>query len=265
MIGEWPSGLTILNATISEDFIADSLLNINMNYTIMKFTDDDFTPEFGLPSLYCTLNDTRFYIDADHMMQELVVVEDSDSDSTANNNNNNNIEHVSVPIRVFSSAKISRRDEPYIWLNVSCEDNFFARKLKPKFNRNSPLIIRIRVLEPAESLAFFTKTTGHEWFDREQFVFTVDEDFTGVVGEMATSINEAAHVLNLKTSYRIESEEKPLLEKLRVNSDGELEIVKGFDYELGEKVFNFTVAVQLIDPKLPSKVSEFHHFTHKLS
>lgn len=241
-----------MDATISEDFIPDSLLNINSNYTIMKFVDGDFTLEFGLPSLYCTLNDTRFYIDADHMLQELAAAVGDDQD---NSESKSTIEHISVPIRVFSSAKISRRDEPYIWLNISCEDNFFARKLNPKFNRNSPLIVRIRVLEPAESLASFTKSTGHEWFDREQFVFTVDEDFTGVVGEMATAINEAAIALNLKSDYKIESEDKRLVEKLRVNSDGELEIIKGFDYEHGEKVFNFTVAVQLIDAKLPSKVS----------
>lgn len=248
MLDESPSGVTIIDATISEDFIPDALLNINSNYTIMKFADGDFTPEFGLPSIYCTLNDTRFYIDADHMLQELAAEQD-DSDSKRT------IEHISVPIRVFSSAKISRRDEPYIWLNISCEDNFFARKFNPKFNRNSPLIVRIRVLEPAESLASFTKSTGHEWFNREQFVFTIYENFIGVIGEMATAINQAAIDLNLKSDYKIESEDKRLIEKLRVNSDGELEIIKGFDYEHGEKVFNFTVAVQLIDAKLPSKVS----------
>lgn len=252
-MGESPSDLTILNATIPEDFYPNSLLNINSNYTILKFTDSDFTSDYGLPSVQCWLNDTRFYIDVEYMMQELAVVLAMPFSMD---------QQLSLPIRVSSSAKISRRDEPLIWLSVTCEDNYFARSLKPQFNTNAPLLIRVNVLEAISAMAGLMSSSGQEWFDRDQFFFAVDENFMGVVGEMATAINEAAQALDLKVAYEIEGSPNDLLgEHLKVDNEGELEVIKGFDYERGERLFNFSVAAHLSDAKNPLKVLLFKGFS----
>lgn len=238
-MGQSPTGVTILDATLPEDFIPNTLLNINSNYTVLKFTDADFSPEFGLPSLYCRLNDTRFYIETEFMMHELQA--------------NASTDRLSVPIRVASSGvHISFLEEPVIWLNVTCEDNSFARKITPLHNYNPPVIIRIRVLEQ-DGLVSLAKA-GREWFDREQFVFVVDEDKVGVVGGLATVISQAAETLNLRVEYSIEGP-KGIEKKLKVNPSGELEVLSGLDFENGERLFNFTVTVHLSNGRDLTKVN----------
>lgn len=199
-----------------------------MLVTLLKITDADFSPDFGLPSIYCRLNDSRFFIESERMMHELQA--------------NASIDRVSLPIRVSESAIFSRKHEPFVWLNVTCEDNAFARKLKPTFNSNSPIIVRINVTEPA-GLASFSKSNS-EWFDQEQFVFMIDENKIGVLGELATTIRMAAQELNLKSAYSIEGPER-LQKNVIVNSEGQLEVVKPFDFEQGDISYNFTVTALL--------------------
>lgn len=210
--------------------------------------DGDFSADYGLPSIYCRLNDTRFYVETEHMISQL--------------QSNSSLTELSLPIRVAGAGiRINRHEEPIIWIDVTCEDNSYARRLKPVFNRNAPLFIRVRVLKPGglESLS----KAGAEWFDQDQFVFTVDEDKTGKLGTLASTISEAAEKLDLKVVYKIDGPERAQ-ECLNVNDKGELYVVKPFDFERGDKMFNFTVDAQISDLKNPSKVNSQSTFQFNL-
>lgn len=220
-----------MDARVSEDFFPNQLVSL------LKIRDADFSPEYGLPSVFCRLNDTRFYIETERMMHELMA--------------NSSIDRVSVPVRVSESAQFSGRHEPILWLNVTCEDNSFARKLKPRFNTNPPILVRVSVAAPT-GLSSFTKS-GSEWFDQEQFVFVVDEDRVDVLGDLATTIRQAAEELKLKTVYSIEGPER-LRRNLKINNKGQLEVVEPFDFERGDVSYNFTVVAQLSDPLDSTKV-----------
>jgi hypothetical protein len=219
--------LKTIQAILPEDFIPNSLINMNSSYTILKYVDADFSPEFGIWSVYCRLNDTRFYIDTDHMMQEL---------------ERPFAQQVSLLIRVLGQgARISREEEPTIWLNVTCEDNFFTRKLKPiEFNQNS-LVVQIEVIDSKMNV-------DSEWFSKEQFVFNVDENYVGPLGKLGTSSSVA-----WASEYRIEGSELAR-DHLKMNGD-ELKVEKAFDYELGEHVLNFTVRVHTVHVASGLKVS----------
>lgn len=209
-----------------------------MLITLLKIYDADFSPDFGLSSVYCRLNDTRFYIESERMMHELQA--------------NSSVDRVSLPIRVSESARFNRRQEPIVWLNVTCEDNTFARKLKPKFNTNPATLVRVSVIEPA-GLSSLAKASS-QWFDRDQFVFEVDEDKVGVLGDLGKTIRQAADKLKLKNVYSIEGSER-VQKCLTVNADGQLEVVKPFDFEKGDVSYNFSVIAQLSNPNDTKKVS----------
>ncbi|RNA01642.1 Cadherin [Brachionus plicatilis] len=203
-----------LNATLDKNFYQHTLLNINSTHFIPKVQDKDFSDEFGLKSLYCRINDTRFYLDHEYMSAEL----------------ENQFNSVSILVRVLTNPDNLNKD--IIWLNVTCEDNYFNRK--SQFNTNS-FIVRLSITETKDA-AF------GQIFNKTEYVLNVDENWIGPLAHIGNVLP------NVKINYKIDgftNEQTIFLNQHLYMDQNQLVLRQPLDYENSDKIFNFTITANL--------------------
>ncbi len=168
-----------INATLYKNFAPNTLININEEYSIMKYNDADFSSEFGVKSLYCYVNDTRFYVDNEFMSMEIGKVKD----------NVNVLKNgISLLVRVrdghddFFDDDANSNDQP-ISLNVTCQDNFFnGNGLNSLFHST---LVHVRIVAETDSiLSLEDKIIRRKpVFEHETYTFNVNESWTGFIGK----------------------------------------------------------------------------------
>jgi hypothetical protein len=150
----------VLEATIDEDYLENNLvINLNNEYLLLEFVDEDFSEKYGVQSLHFTLNDTRFFVENKYVEDDYVV----------------------PLIKVGNANAFDREKDPELWLKLTCEDNYFGRKL----NKNETffsyeLLIHLRILESKSKQAQLQSSL----FVNDTFTFSVKEGFTGIIGQL---------------------------------------------------------------------------------
>ncbi|CAF0762269.1 unnamed protein product [Brachionus calyciflorus] len=203
-----------LNATMETNFVQNSLININDTHFIPKIRDLDFSDEFGLKSLHCRVNDTRFYMDNEYISAEIEY----------------GISSISMLVRVLTNPDNINKDT--IWLNVTCEDNYFNRKSNT-FNSNS-FLIKLDIVESDRDVTIF---------DKSEYIFKIDENSIGTVGQLA---NSSINKFNI--NYKIEGNNHEQTDKLNhyfYMNQNTLVLRQKLDYENSEKILNFSVIASL--------------------
>lgn len=207
------------NSSLNQDFAPNTLININDTHFIPQISDLDFSADFGLRSLYFKVNDSRFYIDNEFMSAEL-----EHQDNKA----------LSLLIRVLTSPEnINKQSEPVIWLNVTCEDNYFNRKLNRANNLNShwslSFLIKLNIVD-----SILDQNT--ELFDHSEYTFRIDERWTGQIGRIGRENK-------IQIKYKLEGhsqEHTQLLDEYFEIKENILFLKKQVDFEMGQHFFNFT-------------------------
>jgi hypothetical protein len=218
-----PEDKTALEGHINEDYIYNSVMvDFGEELFLPKFIDEDFSEKYGFKSLHFSLNDTRFYIENKYSFDDW----------------NRAMSHVSPVIRVMKPDVLDRASEPLIWLNLTCEDNYFGRKYnKDEVFHSISVPVRVSITE--SKLNAIEREMS--LFSSENFDLSVDENFVGLVGELSNSTNSSV-------VFKIESAD-PDAELAFVSEHFEMDgnrlmLKKPLDFESGKNRLRFDVNAQ---------------------
>ncbi len=167
----------IIDATIESASSSSFILNNKIKFDReIRFDDLDFSPEFGVESLYLRVNDSRFSIDHEAILNEL------DSYRT---NKNITKSGILLIIKCLTSIDQLVENEPIIWLNVTCEDNYlFSRYNKEKINSKS-ILIQLNVTKSAMLLNDSElKSDLYPIFEKSIYEFSINENWTGLLTKL---------------------------------------------------------------------------------
>jgi len=163
--------------TLNENFEADTLVNINEDYFILKLNDADFSKEFGVKSVYCYTNDTRFYIDNEFISNELSKIS---SDVNVLNNG------ISLLIRSKNGHETLERNilskSDLLYLNVTCKDSYFQNSKGFDFKSTS-ILLRIQIIADPILSSEELKIRRKPIFEKDTYTFNVNESWTGYIGK----------------------------------------------------------------------------------
>jgi hypothetical protein len=163
--------------TLNENFEADTLVNINEDYFILKLNDADFSKEFGVKSVYCYTNDTRFYIDNEFINNELNKI-----GSNINVLNNG----ISLLIRSKNGHEKLQRNRlsktDLLYLNVTCKDSYFQNSKGFDFKSTS-ILFRIQIIADPTLSSEELKIRRKPIFEKDTYTFNVNESWTGYIGK----------------------------------------------------------------------------------
>ena len=166
-----------IDATLNENFEPDTLININEDYFILKLNDDDFSKKYGVKSVYCYTNDTRFYVDNEFITNELGKF--TDNVNVVRNG-------ISLLIRAknghetFSKNRLLNND--FFFLNVTCNDNYFQSNLGLDFKSKS-ITFRIQIIADPMLSIDELKIRRKPIFEKDIYTFNVNESWTGFIGK----------------------------------------------------------------------------------
>jgi hypothetical protein len=202
--------LTHVEATLDEDFVLNTMINMDKQYKSLVFQDLDFSEEYGVRSLYFELNDTRFEVNNEFISSQLESLEPNE-------------QKIEVQVRVRVGHEFFNiRQEPVVWLNLTCQDNYFNRRFKRdnSFWTESVLIRLSLVPSPAELM-----------FDKDLYFFDVKENWNGFIGKINSSISSASYELTPSSLFEL-------------RNSNELYLVKNLDYEHDEKLYNLNATAK---------------------
>ena len=162
---------------LNENFEADKLVNINEDYFVLKLNDADFSKEFGVKSVYCYTNDTRFYIDNEFISNELSKIS---SDVNVLNNG------ISLLIRSKNGHETLQRNRlsksDLLYLNVTCRDSYFQDSKGFDFKSTS-ILLRIQIIADPILSSEELKIRRKPIFEKDTYTFNVNESWTGYIGK----------------------------------------------------------------------------------
>jgi len=105
----------------------------------VRFTDLDFSPEFGIESIYFSVNDTRFQVNNQMIFNHLQSKQTSD---------------FTIPFvlnKLTSSnddeATVSDDENKVIWIEVTVQDNYFSRRSNRARHNSKKFIVKLTVLD----------------------------------------------------------------------------------------------------------------------
>ena len=213
----------VLEAFVDEDYLHNSLMiNIGGDFFLPEFTDLDFSEKYGLESLHFTLNDTRFYVENKYNMES---------------NRNKSLNYVTPLIKIGNADGLDRGSEPFIWLQLTCEDNYFGRKLnKDETFFSKTLLIRVEIRESR------MRQIEREMslFSNVSFSFDIDEGYSGLIGELNNS-TETDIIYKFEVNKREDFE--LISEHFRIESN-RLYLKVPFDYEKGQTRVEFGISAR---------------------
>ena len=112
----------------------------------------------------------------------------------------------------------------FIWLNVTCEDNYVYSRLNREKVLSTSLLIRVNITMPVN------KSLNLPVFEKKLYEFTIDENWTGLLANMSI-IND------LTVTYSLLSN----TDYFELANGNELKLIKQVDYDKGQRVFNLTI------------------------
>ena len=186
-------------------------------------------PEFSVESLYLRVNDSRFTIDHEAILNEL--------DSYRSNANNLTKSGILLIIKCLTSIDQLLGSESssssLIWLNVTCEDNYlFSRYNKDEINSKS-ILIKLNVTK--SELEDGKNDLEYPKFEKPVYEFTINENWTGLL----TKLN-ALNSQDLNVSFSLVQK----TDQFKILNENEPTIVKPADYDDNQRVFNFTIKAE---------------------
>jgi hypothetical protein len=221
---------TMLEATIDEDYIRNGLVVKFEQHgaeLTPEFVDADFSEQYGLRSLHFAVNDTRFAVENKYILHKV----------------NHSLSFVSPQVKIVNAEGIKRVVEPVVWLNLTCEDNYFGRgDTDSKFHSVS-ILIKVQIHESKLTIDMSPFTiTG----DGDALKFTVDEGFVGVIGAL-NNRSTAGDSKNFTYSFDLSELDKETSEAVSEHlavRDGQLYVVKPFDFETGKNQLRFVISAK---------------------
>jgi hypothetical protein len=186
-------------------------------------------PEFSVESLYLRVNDSRFTIDHEAILNEL--------DSYRSNANNLTKSGILLIIKCLTSIDQLLGSESssssLIWLNVTCEDNYlFSRYNKDEINSKS-ILIKLNVTK--SELEDGKNDLEYPKFEKPVYALTIYENWTGLL----TKLN-ALNSQDLNVSFSLVQK----TDQFKILNENEPTIVKPADYDDNQRVFNFTIKAE---------------------
>lgn len=175
-LGQQDNQTVVIEATISEEYLLTSqMINIGGDFSLLEYTDLDFSDKYGLESLHFALNDTRFFVENKY--------------SLTSSSRNKTESYVSPLIKTVSrngdgtsEPVFVRLTEPVIWLNLTCEDNYFGRKVNPSEPSHSlSVVIKVTIQESRQALLADPSLEAVE--------ISIRENFEGVAGSLSNLFN----------------------------------------------------------------------------
>jgi hypothetical protein len=249
-------------ASLSENFDPNTLVNINEEYYILKFDDADFSNEFGVKSIYCFVNDTRFYVDNEFISTEIDEMNNAEKDL------NFSAKGISLLVRVkngydkFSDEK--QLSNQVYWLNASCQDSYFNGNDKVEYLASS-VVLRLEIVPELDSMLSIGDRIIRRKpvFEHETYTFDVNESWTGFIGYVNATVNHISQSnANLLSDFIVYSIEPNTLDSeistsphklydfIELKNGNEIYLKKKFDFEnVADRLFDFNVLAYNHDHK----------------
>ena len=163
-----------LHGTLYENYAPNTLVNIDENYLILRVNDIDFSKEFGVKSLYCFTNDTRFYVDNEFISTEI---------ARASENVNILANGISLLVRVKDGHESQNLPNHIFSINITCQDNYFDGN-GMNFKSTSVMLAIQMVPDTYTMLSFEEqKIRRKPTFEHEVYTFNINESWTGFIGK----------------------------------------------------------------------------------
>jgi hypothetical protein len=112
----------------------------------------------------------------------------------------------------------------FVWLNVSCEDNYIYSRFNREKVLSTSLLIRVNITMPVN------KSFNLPIFEKKLYEFTIDENWTGILANIRITND-------LPVTYSLLSNS----DYFELTNRNELKLKKQVDYDNGQRVFNITV------------------------
>jgi len=199
-----------VEATLDEHFVLNTMINMQKQYKSLVFQDSDFSEEYGVRSLYFWLNDTRFEVNNEFISSQLESLKPNE-------------QQIEVQVRVRVGHEFFNiRREPVVWLNLTCQDNYFNKRFKhDKSFWTESVLIRLSLIPSPEELMF----------DKDLYFFDVNENWNGYVGKINSTISSASYELAPNDLFEL-------------RNSNELYLVRNLDYEHDEKLYTLNITAK---------------------
>ncbi len=112
----------------------------------------------------------------------------------------------------------------FVWLNVTCEDNYVYSRLNREKVLSTSLLIRVNII------ITLNKSLNLPVFENKLYEFTIDENWIGFLANISI-IND------LTVTYSLLSN----TDYFELINGNELKLIKQVDYDKGQRVFNLTI------------------------